>query len=590
MEIEVGSVYRVNHSNCPNLTSLSTIQAVLVSKKSDEEVTVVFPSMKSLNTFFGGEKFSGSMQPSMDEEFVMGLKVGYKILTHKISFEEFAAQRGNKHFWVSSNHINKQLDDDDHKSEVGVKWETRRRTRFYTRRKLLNADQKINASNTDDHQVVDSTGVCCQDEGVNSKEDEEDNKDEDITAKPRSVGKRKCQFKGVTYRDKRKKRRPPTEEAAASQKKFIDSQHRWTVERYKLAELNMLKIMKEKGAGPNNPVLRPDLRAEARKLIGDTGLLDHLLKHMAGKLAPGGQERFCRRHNPEGAMEYWMESADLVHVRKREGIEDPFWVPPPGWKPGDCPTHDPLCALQLKELREEIWSMKREIENLSSRRRQEKSEALMEDPTKPEKAAGRLNFEESLNPLREMYEEVMKKKAKVEKQLLDICRSFSGMEEEMERLKEAAASSGAVSQNAEIQTRAMSAAATAAGGMKEGGKEGTEEQKKSGERGKSGFRMCRPEGTFLWPSQQRGSSHEQLLLMAPPHDGTTHQQSHRVARPEATRAGVTLSFSTASVGGSTIIHSIDRPTTTTYSSSRLHYFVPDLNQAPFYSSRPAIGH
>ncbi|KAG5041354.1 hypothetical protein JHK85_013830 [Glycine max] len=30
----------------------------------------------------------------------------------------------------------------------------------------------------------------------------------------------------------------------------------------------------------------------ARKHIGDTGLLDHLLKHIDGKVAPGGTERF----------------------------------------------------------------------------------------------------------------------------------------------------------------------------------------------------------------------------------------------------------------------------------------------------------
>ena len=37
---------------------------------------------------------------------------------------------------------------------------------------------------------------------------------------------------------------------------------------------------------------RPALRMAARKHIGDTGLLDHLLKHIDGKVAPGGTERF----------------------------------------------------------------------------------------------------------------------------------------------------------------------------------------------------------------------------------------------------------------------------------------------------------
>lgn len=121
----------------------------------------------------------------------------------------------------------------------------------------------------------------------------------------------------------------------------------------------MLKILKEKQAVSRNPILRPALRSEARKLIGDTGLLDHLLKHMAGKLAPGGAERFRRRHNAEGAMEYWLESADLVDVRKAEGVEDPYWTPPPGWKPGDSPTQDPTCAREINQLKEEIANLKR---------------------------------------------------------------------------------------------------------------------------------------------------------------------------------------------------------------------------------------
>lgn len=121
----------------------------------------------------------------------------------------------------------------------------------------------------------------------------------------------------------------------------------------------MLKIMKEKGAVFGNPILRPALRAEARKLIGDTGLLDHLLKHMAWKVAPGGEERFMRRHNADGAMEYWLENADLMDIRKEAGVQDPYWTPPAGWKLGDNPTQDPVCARELKELREEIAKLKR---------------------------------------------------------------------------------------------------------------------------------------------------------------------------------------------------------------------------------------
>lgn len=120
----------------------------------------------------------------------------------------------------------------------------------------------------------------------------------------------------------------------------------------------MLKVLKAKGAVHGNPILRPDLRSEARKHIGDTGLLDHLLKHMAGKVAPGGAERFRRRHNAEGAMEYWLESADLVDIRKEAGVQDPYWIPPPGWKPGDIISLDYATSGELREIKEEILKLK----------------------------------------------------------------------------------------------------------------------------------------------------------------------------------------------------------------------------------------
>jgi len=50
----------------------------------------------------------------------------------------------------------------------------------------------------------------------------------------------------------------------------------------------MWEVLKGDGATFENPITRPALRMAARKHIGDTGLLDHLLKHIDGKVAPGG--------------------------------------------------------------------------------------------------------------------------------------------------------------------------------------------------------------------------------------------------------------------------------------------------------------
>lgn len=120
--------------------------------------------------------------------------------------------------------------------------------------------------------------------------------------------------------------------------------------------------MKEKGAVLGNPILRPELREEARKHIGDTGLLDHLLKHMAGKVVSEGKERFRRRHNPEGAMEYWLEAAELQELRRTAGVMDPFWLPPPGWKPGDTISpYGVVCGNEVELLKGELDDLRRSL-------------------------------------------------------------------------------------------------------------------------------------------------------------------------------------------------------------------------------------
>ena len=120
--------------------------------------------------------------------------------------------------------------------------------------------------------------------------------------------------------------------------------------------------MKEKGAMLGNPILRPELREEARKHIGDTGLLDHLLKHMVGKVVLAGKERFLRRHNPEGAMEYWLEAAELQELRTAAGFMDPFWLPPQGWMPGDAISPcGVFCGKEVDGLKKELGFLKRSV-------------------------------------------------------------------------------------------------------------------------------------------------------------------------------------------------------------------------------------
>ncbi|KAK4751582.1 hypothetical protein SAY87_005064 [Trapa incisa] len=319
------------------------------------------------------------------------------------------------------------------------------------------------------------------------------------------------------------------------QKMIKASIDRWSAERYKLAEQNMLRILKDKGAVYGNPILRPALRLEARKLIGDTGLLDHLLKHMSGKVAPGGIERFRRRHNADGAMEYWLESADLMNIRKEAGIQDPYWTPPAGWKPGDSPSQDPVCAKEIKFLMKEIANLKEEMQHLVSKKQEESLTFVTFKPSDREENGLSLSMQE-------MFTELLRKKTAMEEQLKEISEYLSMMRENMELFNTNAedknttdleepitpvgTEAGGERMKAEEDKKEAAAGdvVAVAGALLIGEPQGDkveENLKMTGtktaaaaaedrasriQRLKSGFRICKPQGTFLWPDMGVSSS------------------------------------------------------------------------------------
>ncbi|KAF2315827.1 hypothetical protein GH714_040370 [Hevea brasiliensis] len=329
----------------------------------------------------------------------------------------------------------------------------------------------------------------------------------------------------------------------------------------------MLKIMKEQGAVFGKPILRPELRAQARKLIGDTGLLDHLLKHMAGKVAPGNEERFRRRHNAEGAMEYWLEKADLVDIRREAGVLDPYWTPPPGWKPGDNPTQDPICSREIRDLKEEIAKLKRDMEELLSKKDEE--ELAIMSTTVSSVTSHYLEHDNLLTPLKEMYIDLVNKKAKIEEQLMEISKSLCGMEEEMGKVKTTVEEANRTESSERPTLMGLPESTSTAGTAQrerkaavlqrkkettvsrefgqEHGKAGsnkappttklpapTDDKAAKIERLKSGFRICKPQGTFLWPNMVISSPQvvvqlEDLFSVpTPPSVSSTSARQHRL--------------------------------------------------------------
>ncbi|XP_020213045.1 protein DYAD isoform X2 [Cajanus cajan] len=175
-------------------------------------------------------------------------------------------------------------------------------------------------------------------------------------------------------------------------KKKHESRDRWSADRYKLAEQNMWEVLKAEGATFENPITRPALRLAARKHIGDTGLLDHLLKHIDGKVAPGGTDRFRRWFNTNGIMEYWLESAELEKVRQEAGVRDPYWLPD--------------SSGELKQLKIELAQMKKDMQEL----------------------IGKKEEKNDINSMEETHKDFVKWKAMTDHRLTEIMTSLKGVQ------------------------------------------------------------------------------------------------------------------------------------------------------------------
>ncbi|WCJ30604.1 hypothetical protein M5689_012152 [Euphorbia peplus] len=218
------------------------------------------------------------------------------------------------------------------------------------------------------------------------------------------------------------------ENSLSCQKDFMN---RWPSERYKLAEKLMLDVMKDEGALFENPVPRSVLRMAARKYIPDTGLLDHLLKHIDGKVAPGGTERFRRCYNTEGIMEYWLESADLVKVKNENGVPNSNWVPSTCWIPGSAAVEQSVSTGELALLKQEMAKLKRDMEELSMKSKDQNQVNPVETMLK-ELVTWRIGTDQrlieisgSLNGIQNMYQDLMAWRSKIEQKLIEISNSLN---------------------------------------------------------------------------------------------------------------------------------------------------------------------
>ncbi|KAJ4841233.1 hypothetical protein Tsubulata_027490, partial [Turnera subulata] len=541
--IRVSSFYQIDHSKLPPSSppQLQAIRVVMVNEKTRKRVSLRFPSTLCLRAHFmdtttttncihSKKEYSNPKKlPPLDLRCIIGSETAALVLYRRIPPPELAANTGSWIFWAAPPPL-KTLSD-RLKDDPGVlKWASRRRVSFL-------------ASQPDDHDDDTHQGaiVPVTDELEEIEESEDDVDEEAQKQESRRITitiddrKRKSPVACATQSSKRhhhnmQQLTPPQSGDGDTTKQLVVYQrrnpklfHRWSEHRYKLAEMNLLKIMKEEGAVLENPIARHELRDKARKLIGDTGLLDHLLKHMAGKVAPGGEERFQRRHKTlGGAIEYWLEKAELEDIRKEAGVKDPYWAPPPGWKPGDDPTQDPVSARQIAQLNQEMAHVKQEMQmlkNIALEYGREKQPATLHIQTPSTTQDTEIGS--SLIELKQGNRDRDTRMDGLEEQLMRISQNVSRMQDDIDMLKTTVVEF----RQAECEGQSTLIATK-------------EDRAARIQRLRSGFKICKPQGTFTWPSMAISSPQlsvqlEHLLALPTPPSvsSSSAKQSNLLSAP-----------------------------------------------------------
>ncbi|KAL6893576.1 hypothetical protein ACP4OV_007674 [Aristida adscensionis] len=559
----IGAFYEIDHEKLPPKSPihLKSIRVVKVSECTNLDVTVSFPSLLALRSFFSSP--ASGTGPELDERFVMSSNHAARILRRQVAEEELEGEAHQDSFWL----VKPCLYDFAASQQAtpcassppalpgatvapapaaasclmttlkcdGAGWGVRRRVRYIGRHR--DAPKEAGAGSVDGY----DTEVSVQAERQRPVTRE-------LTKSARNC-KRKREAEESSknkHRDKGEKKNKKvqirSEKSSKEKKRTVEAKDgdprrgkdRWSAERYATAERSLLDIMRSCGARFGAPVMRQVLREEARKHIGDTGLLDHLLKHMAGRVPEGSTHRFRRRHNADGAMEYWLEPAELAEIRREAGVSDPYWMPPPGWKPGDdvsTVAGDLLIKRQVEELTEEVNDVKRHMEQLLSKDGEFDAEEAYCSLKEKYQSIVRANekLEKQVFSLKDMYENVVQMNGELKEEVLSFKDKYQSIVDKNEKLEVQITylSSSLLSFKDQLvlplklETSRQIAVAPSDGNL--GAFPGTALYFPSGDQmaqladgtvvqgggpdrsaTRSGFRVCKPQGTFLWPSMASG--------------------------------------------------------------------------------------
>ncbi|CAN6287385.1 unnamed protein product [Urochloa humidicola] len=556
-----GAFYEIDHEKLPPKSPihLKSIRVVKVSECTNLDVTVKFPSLQALRNFFSYP--ASGTGPELDERFVMSSNHAARILRRRVAEEELEGEVHKGSFWL----VKPCLYDFAASQQAsppqpppappatklppeadscllttlkcdGSGWGMRRRVRYIGRHrdeapKEAGVDGYDTEVSVRDEQQRPATREDTRRERKCKRKREAEGSSKD---KHRDEGKKNRKVQGGSKKSSKKAKKRTVESKDGDPRHGKD---RWSAERYAAAERSLLDIMRSRGARSGAPVMRQVLREEARKHIGDTGLLDHLLKHMAGRVPEGSAHRFRRRHNADGAMEYWLEPAELAEVRRQADVSDPYWVPPPGWKPGDdvsLVAGDLLVKRQVEELTEEVNCVKRQMEQLAGKdgnfdaeraysSLKEKYQIVVRANEKLEKQVFSLKdmcenvvqmngeLKKEVLSFKDKYELISDKNDKLEEQITSLSSSFLSFKDQLVlALKtETARQLGLAPSDDNQEAAPRTTVYLASGDQMTPRSDGTVIQGVPDRRArsrKSSFRVCKPQGTFLWPSMASGTT------------------------------------------------------------------------------------
>ncbi|KAJ0099901.1 hypothetical protein Patl1_19821 [Pistacia atlantica] len=132
---------------------------------------------------------------------------------------------------------------------------------------------------------------------------------------------------------------------------------------------------------------------------------------------PSFVEIICRRRWRRG---------DKRGFEGEAGVEDPHWILPPGWSLGDNLTQDSVCAVEFKLLKEAMAKMERNMQELLFKK-QEDDVAVVNTQSSCNTSQN-FDHDNFLLPLKEMYTNLMNKKAKIKEQMMEVSHSLCEME------------------------------------------------------------------------------------------------------------------------------------------------------------------